>query len=259
MAPSSDRFVGKRALVTGSGSGIGRATALALTAEGARVAIVDRNGEAAAETAASCGEAAAVALAGDVADETSVDSVVRHAVAWLGGLDLLVNSAGVGAVGQPTALAELSLDAWRTTIETNLTGTYLVTRASLPHLISAGGGVVVNLASAYASVAGPKLGAYSASKGGIVQLTRNVAVDYASARIRANAIAAGFVDTPMLRADLEKDPEPGGALDAILDRIPQHTLMSAEQVARVILFLLSDDAEIITGTLLFADGGYTAL
>jgi NAD(P)-dependent dehydrogenase (short-subunit alcohol dehydrogenase family) len=259
MDTSSLRFAGKRALVTGGGSGIGRATALALAAEGARVAVADRTAEAAAETTAAAPEGSALALGGDVADAAGVDTMLADAVAWLGGLDMLVNSAGVGGVGDPAPLAELPLEAWRTTIETNLTGTFLVMRAALPHLVASGGGAIVNLASTYAWVAGPKLGAYSASKGGIVQLTRNVAVDYASAGIRANAIAPGFVDTPMLRADIAKEDDPAAAIEAIIEHIPQRTLMTAEQVARVILFLLSDDAAVVTGTLLFADGGYTAL
>jgi NAD(P)-dependent dehydrogenase (short-subunit alcohol dehydrogenase family) len=180
-------------------------------------------------------------------------------VSWLGGLDVLVNSAGVGGVGAPVALADLELEAWRTTIDTNLTGTYLITRFALPHLVAAGGAAIVNHAATYAAVAGPKLGAYSASKGGIVALTKNVAVDYAAAGVRANALAPGFVDTPMLRADIAKEPDPDAALAAILERIPQGMLMTPEQVARVIVFLASDDAAVLTGALVVADGGYTAL
>jgi len=116
----------------------------------------------------------------------------------------------------------------------------------------------VNLVSTYSMVGGPGLGAYCASKGGILALTRNMALDYAIHKVRANALAPGFVDTPMLRADINKDPDPDDVIADIISRIPQGELMTAEQVARVILFLASDDSQVMTGSLVVADGGYTA-
>jgi NAD(P)-dependent dehydrogenase (short-subunit alcohol dehydrogenase family) len=249
---------GKRALVTGGASGIGRATCELLVQRGARVAIVDLHSDAAAQVADQVGPDAARAFAADVSDEAQVTEVVDAAASWLGGLDVVVNSAGVAGLS-PAPLADLDLATWRRTIDTNLTGTYLVSRRALPHLVIAGRASVVNLASTYALVAGPNLAAYSASKGGIVQLTRTMAVEYAAAGVRANAIAPGFVDTPMLRADIAKEPDPDAALADVLRRIPQGTLMTPEQVARVIAFLASDDAEIVTGALVVADGGFTSL
>jgi NAD(P)-dependent dehydrogenase (short-subunit alcohol dehydrogenase family) len=258
MATSSAPLQGRRCLVTGAGSGIGRATAKLLAERGARVAVADLHADTAAEVADRLGADGARAFGADVSDEAQVDALVRDAVAWLGGLDVLVNSAGVGGIN-PAPLADLDVATWRRTIDTNLTGTYLVSRQAAPHLVAAGRASVVNLASTYALVAGPNLAAYGASKAGIVQLTRTMAVEYAAAGIRVNAIAPGFVDTPMLRADIAKEADPEQALADVLARIPQNSLMSAEQVARVIGFLASDEAEIITGSLLVADGGFTAL
>jgi NAD(P)-dependent dehydrogenase (short-subunit alcohol dehydrogenase family) len=120
------------------------------------------------------------------------------------------------------------------------------------------GGVFVNVVSTYSIVGGAQLGAYCASKGGILALTRNMAIDYARHRIRVNALAPGFVDTPMLRNDINKNPDPEATLEAILEKIPQGILMTAAQVANVILFLASEESTIMTGSLVVADGGYTA-
>jgi NAD(P)-dependent dehydrogenase (short-subunit alcohol dehydrogenase family) len=159
-------------------------------------------------------------------------------------------------VGLPKPLAELSLETWDRTINTNLRGTFLMSKYCLPHMVP--GGSIVNLVSTYSIVGGAQLGAYCASKGGILALTRNMALDYAPKKIRVNAIAPGFVDTPMLRADVHKDPQPEAVYAEILRNIPQGELMAPEQVAKVILFLASSDSEIMTGSLVVADGGYTA-
>jgi dihydroanticapsin dehydrogenase len=252
-----DRLEGKKVLVTGGASGIGKAVVELFVSEGARVAFCDldvQNGQA---LAAQLGEACARFFTADVAEAAEVENMVGQATAWLGGLDALVNNAGVGGVGLPKPLEELSLETWNRTINTNLRGTYLVSKFALPHL-KANGGAVVNLVSTYSIVGGPQLGAYCASKGGILALTRNMALDYAPYRVRVNAIAPGFVDTPMLRNDIAKDPDPQKTLAGILANIPQAELMTALQVARVILFLCTDDSAIMTGSLVVADGGYTA-
>jgi len=254
----SERLAGKRALVTGAASGIGRAAAGLFAREGARVVLSDISREPGVRAAREIGEGSAHFLEANVAEERSVQAMVARAVEWLGGLDILINNAGVGGVGLPKPLAELSLEAWDTTIDTNLKGTFLVSKCCLPHLIASGGGAIVNLVSTYSIVGGPGLGAYCASKGGILALTRNMAIDYAVHKIRANALAPGFVDTPMLRADVNKDPDPEGVVAGIVSRIPQGELMTADQVARVILFLASEDSQVMTGSLVVADGGYTA-
>jgi meso-butanediol dehydrogenase / (S,S)-butanediol dehydrogenase / diacetyl reductase len=259
MSSPDGRLAGRRAIVTGGASGIGHATARLFAAEGARVAIVDHNAEGAAAAAAAIGAERASAFALDVSDEQQVERVSGEAVEWLGGLDTLVNCAAISGTGHAAPIGDVPLEVWRSILDVNLTGTYLVMRAALPHLTAAGGGAIVNVASTYAIVVGRDFGAYSASKGGVVQLTKSVAVDYAKAGVRANAIAPGFVDTPLLRGDLAADPDPEAAREDIVRRIPQGKLMTAEQVAPVILFLASDDAEIVTGSLLVADGGFTTL
>ena len=254
----SGRLLGKKALVTGAASGIGRATAGLFALEGARVVLSDISREPGQKAAREIGEGSALFLEANVAEELAVKAMVARAVEWLGGLDILINNAGVGGVGLPKPLADLSLQTWDTTIDTNLKGTYLVSKHCLPHLVASGGGAIVNLVSTYSMVGGPGLGAYCASKGGILALTRNMALDYAIHKVRANALAPGFVDTPMLTADINKDPDPDDVIADIISRIPQGELMTAEQVARVILFLASDDSQVMTGSLVVADGGYTA-
>jgi dihydroanticapsin dehydrogenase len=253
----SYQLEGKKALVTGGASGIGKAVVELFVRVGARVAFCDvdtKNGQA---LAARLGEACTRFFPADVANMSDVENMVQHATGWLGGLDVLVNNAGVGGIGLPSLLEDLSPETWDRTINTNLRGTYQVSKFALPHM-KARGGAVVNVVSTYSIVGGPQLGAYCASKGGILALSRNMALDYAPHRVRVNAIAPGFVDTPMLRNDIAKDPDPGKTLASILERLPQAELMTPEQVAKVILFLCSDDSAIMTGSLVVADGGYTA-
>jgi len=254
----AQRLLNKKALVTGAASGIGFATAALFVQEGAQVAACDVDAKGGLSLISHLGNNKVKFIAADVSNETSVKEMVSEAVNWLGNLDILVNNAGVGGVGDPKPLAELSAETWDRTINTNLKGTYLVSKFCLPHLVASGGGSIVNLVSTYSIVGGPQLGAYCASKGGILALTRNIAIDYAPHHVRVNAIAPGFVDTPMLRSDINKDANPQAVLEDILARIPQGDLMTAEQVGRVILFLASDDSAIMTGSLVVADGGYTA-
>lgn len=227
-------------------------------AEGARVVLADIDRQAGEAVARTIGGAKALFIEVDVSEEESVEAMVGQAMQWLGGLDILVNNAGVGGVGPPGPLADLPVGTWDKTIATNLKGPFLVSKHCLPYMVAGGGGSIVNLVSTYSVVGGPGLGAYCASKGGLLALTRSMAIDYAAHNVRANALAPGFVDTPMLRADIVKEPSPEAALAGIIARIPQGELMTAEQVAKVILFLSSDDSSIMTGSLVIADGGFTA-
>ena len=251
------RLENKRAIVTGGAKGIGRATVELFVLEGAKVYFCDKDSKAGESLAAELGEKVRFQIT-DVSDEMSVAKSVSDAIGWLGGLDVLINDAGVGGVGLPKSLEDLSIETWDKTINTNLKGTFLVSKYCLPHMAKKGGSIV-NVVSTYSVVGGAKLGAYCASKGGILALTRNMAIDYASKKVRVNAIAPGFVDTDMLRDDINKDPNPEEIYADIIQRIPQGELMTAEQVAKVILFLASDDSVIMTGSLVIADGGYTAL
>lgn len=249
------RLLNKRAIVTGGANGIGRATVDLFVSEGAQVFFCDLDkivGEAKADILGT----KVRFMETDVSDEISVQKMVKAAINWLGGLDILVNNAGVGGVGLPKPLADLNMETWDKTINTNLKGTFMVSKYCLPNFSE--GGSIINLVSTYSIVGGPQLGAYCASKGGILALTRNMALDYAPVKVRVNAIAPGFVDTPMLRSDINKDPSPEETYAEIIRNIPQGELMTAHQVAKVILFLASSDSEIMTGSLVIADGGYTA-
>ncbi|WP_430331886.1 SDR family NAD(P)-dependent oxidoreductase [Rhodococcus sp. ACT016] len=258
------RFTHARILVTGAASGIGQATALRLLSEGGRVAVADISEEGLAETRLRAqqadldGDLCSFEL--DVADEESVTSVVRQAVETLGGLDVLVNAAGIlrGAHTHQTSLA-----MWNRTIGVNLTGTFLVTREALPALLASGKGVVVNFSSTSATFAHPYMAAYAASKGGIQSFTHALALEYGKQGLRAVAVApgsikSGITDTtadylpadtdwtlfrklsPILKTDLESDGAP---------------MAGPEKVAGAIAMLASEDGSFITGTEIRIDGG----
>jgi NAD(P)-dependent dehydrogenase (short-subunit alcohol dehydrogenase family) len=246
------RFAGRRALVTGGASGIGRATARRLAGEGARVALLDRDA-AVARVAAEMGVAAARA---DVADERSLEAGVERAAELLGGPpDVLVSSAGVYRV-EP--LLDTAPEGWDAVLAVNLRGTFLAGRAVVRRLAAAGlPGAIVNLASTAALVADasePTAG-YNASKAGVVALTRQMAAEWAPLGVRVNAVCPGVIDTPMLR--LMDDPAAGRAY--LHDHVPLARLGTADEVAAVVAFLASDDASYVTGAALPIDGGATAL
>ena len=236
------------ALVTGAGSGIGRACAERLAAGGARVAAVDLD-------VRLMDGLDALPLAADVSDEAAVAAAVARAGDELGPLDAVVNVAGITG---SHAAAECHLtpgDEWRRVIEVNLTGPFLVCHAALPGMLERGRGTIVNVASVAGLVAFPGRCAYSASKGGVVQLTRSLAADYAARGSRANAICPGMVDTPMTRWRLE-DPELRGA---VLERIPAGRVATTEEVAEAVALLSGDAMPYMNGAMLVLDGGWTAV
>lgn len=246
------RMRGKVALVTGAGSGIGRATALRLAAEGARVACADLVAEGALETAKAIEAAAgeALALTADVTDEQACARIVEETVARFGRLTTLVNSAGVRGA-QPDATPPPP--EWERVLEANLTGTYLASRAALPALAATGAGAITNLASIYGLVGGSISPAYAASKGGVVVLTRQMALQWAP-RVRVNCVCPGVIETPMT-APLRADP---AWREMMVAKHPLGRFGRAEEVAAAILFLSSDEAAYVTGVALPVDGGYTA-
>jgi NAD(P)-dependent dehydrogenase (short-subunit alcohol dehydrogenase family) len=242
----------KVALVTGAGSGIGQATAIRLAAEGARVACADANAGAAAETARTIGTQGgeAIALTVDVTSESACAQMVAETLGRFGGLTTLVNSAGVRPERRDPAPAPAE---WQRVVDVNLTGTYLAARAALPALATSGAGSIVNLASIYGLVGGATGPGYAASKGAIVNLTRQMALEWAP-RVRVNCVCPGVIETPMT-AGLRVDPV---WAESVLKRYPLGRFGQPEEIAAAILYLASDEAGFVTGVALPVDGGYTA-
>jgi meso-butanediol dehydrogenase/(S,S)-butanediol dehydrogenase/diacetyl reductase len=250
MTPT--RFTGRKALVTGAASGIGRATALRLAAEGAHVMAVDVNGELLEKLGVDA-EAlgGTVTLVGDVATEDGVIGLVNASVDRLGSLDVVVNVAGVLSFSHTH---EVSTDEWNRLISINLTGTFLVCRESLPHLLASRGNIV-NLASTAAHKGQPWATAYVASKGGVLALTRALAVEYAAQGLRANSISPGAIDTPITGAF----HLPEGADIKLLGRVtPLGPFGTPEGIAAAIAYVASDEASHMNGADLLIDGATLA-
>jgi len=251
MTPT--RFTGRKALVTGAASGIGRATAVRLATEGAQVMAVDVNadllGQLEAETSGLVGTI--TTLVGDVSTESGVVSIVTTSVDALGGLDVVVNVAGVLSFSHTH---EVATAEWNRLIAINLTGTFLVCRESLPHLLASRGNIV-NLASTAAHAGQPWATAYVASKGGVLALTRSLAVEYAAQGLRVNSISPGAIDTPITGAF----HLPEGADIKLLGRVtPLGPFGTPEGIAAAIAFVASDEASHMNGADLLIDGATLA-
>lgn len=259
-----ERFAGRRVLVTGGGSGIGQATALRLLAEGGRVVAADISADglrATGERAGQDGTAKHLTTRVlDISDEDAVRSGVGDAVGTLGGLDVLVNAAGIL---RSSHTHTTSLAFWEGVLRVNLTGTFLVTREALPALLSSGRGVVVNFSSTSASFAHPYMAAYAASKGGIQSFTHAIAAEYAKRGLRAVAVAPGSVSSGMTDATGTSAANAGPGLPDDADMrlfgklVPAigHGFAGPETVAGVVAMLASDDGAFIDGTEVRVDGG----
>ena len=241
-------FEGLVAVVTGGASGIGAATARLLLTRGAQVAVLDR------ATDGAPGDPLPVAC--DVTDRAAVDAAVATVVDRLGGLDVLVNNAGVGAVGH---VGENDDAEWARVLDVNVTGMARVTRAALPHLRRSAHAAVVNTCSAVAFVGVRQRALYSASKGAVLALTLAMAADHVREGIRVNAVAPGTAETPWVGRLLAAAEDPAAAAEALRQRQPLGRLVTAEEVAHAIASLASPLAASTTGTVLQVDGGMTGL
>ncbi len=242
---------GRRVLVTGGASGIGLAIAELFHSEGADVAVLDR-----AEERPTVLPSAVHYVSGDLGAADSVQAAVTDAARLLGGIDSLVNNAGVGARG---TVCESDDAEWHRVLNINVVGTARVTRETWPHLREAGGGSIVNIASAVAAVGLPDRAVYSASKGAVVSLTRAMAADGVPEGIRVNAVNPGTVDTPWVQRLLGAAENSAAERAALEARQPHGRLVTAREIATAVLYLSEDGAGSVTGTVLTVDGGLTTL
>jgi NAD(P)-dependent dehydrogenase (short-subunit alcohol dehydrogenase family) len=250
----SGRFARRGVLVTGAGSGIGRAAAQLFANEGGRVVVVDQDENEAQATVTSIRQAGgeALAIGADVSREADCRGMVERALAAYGRLHVAFNNAGIGASG--FAVADEEEVTWSRLIDVNLKGIFLAMKYEIPAMVSAGGGAIVNTASVAGLVGERGIGAYSASKHGVVGLTRTAALDYIGQGVRVNAVCPGATRTRIL-ANWFQDPK---VESFILSRHPIGRIAEPEEIARAVLFLASDDASFIVGQALAVDGGLTA-
>jgi NAD(P)-dependent dehydrogenase (short-subunit alcohol dehydrogenase family) len=241
---AQDRFTGRRALVTGAGSGIGAAVARALHAEGAQVLLADAAADRVAAVADELGDGARWAAL-DVRDEDAVRAATRD-------IDVLANVAGIGST---TSAPETTLEVWEDVFAVNARGTFLCCKHAIPGMAARGGGAIVNMASVAALVGLRNRAAYCASKGAVVALTRALAVDHVGDGIRVNAVCPGTVDSPWVRRLVE---DVGESLDTLRARQPMGRLGRPEEIAEAVLYLASDAAGFVTGSAFVIDGGLTA-
>lgn len=251
------KLEGKVALITGGGSGIGRATALLFAEEGAQVAVVGRTlakcEEVASEIEATGGNA--LSIVADVSHAQDIEMMIQRTIDTFGALDILFNNAGIG---HDSEVVDLTEDLWDRVIDVNLKGVFLGCKSAIPLMKERGGGTIVNTASTAGVVGFPRLTAYSAAKGGVISMTRSLAIECAPYNIRVNAICPGSTYTPLTEQKYHNQADPDLARQRHREAQPIGRLSMPADIARGVLFLASDDSPTTTGTCLVIDGGYTA-
>lgn len=242
-------------MLTGAGSGIGRACALALAREGARVALIGRRQDRLEAVAREIGKNALV-VAADVSKKSEIDQMVEQIVASFGGLNVLVNNAGVL---HPGTVEQVTEQQWDETFNVNVRGVWLLSRAVLPHLRKAGGGSIINIASVLGINGVRNRACYAPSKGAVVLLTKCMAIDHGYENIRVNAICPAFVETDLTAAVLRKAPDPEAMRRERISVHPIGRLGKPEDIAGMAVYLASDESSWVTGAVFPVDGGYLAV
>lgn len=244
---------GRRVIVTGGGSGLGRQIALAYAEVGARLALIDLDQDAAAQTLASCGGDGIVVCA-DVADAVALDRAMSSVREEMGDVDVVVNNAGIGGVGPPKPAHATTAAEWERVLAVNVIAPAMIARSVLPAMMERRSGVIVNVASAVGMIAFVDRSPYAASKGALIQLTRTLAVEYAAYGIRVNALCPGWMETPLTRARLDQP----GVDEVIRAQVPMGRVADPREIADAAVFLASDASRYMTGQTLVVDGGWTA-
>ncbi len=251
------KLEGKAAIITGAGSGIGQATAILFAREGARVTVADISISDGQNTVAQieANDHSAIFVQVDVSQTRQVQHMVQATVDAFGRLDILLNNAGTNLAATITETRE---EDWDRVMEVNVKGVFLGCKYAIPAMIQSGGGVIINTSSAAGIVGLKGLAAYTTSKGAVLQMTRNIALDYAEHNIRANALCPGVTASPMTLGVIQAHPDPEAMRLRMERGRPLGRMAQPEEMAKAALFLASDDSSFMTGAPLIVDGGYTA-